>query len=155
MDSDYGLPVPMHRPIITLGEQFDSPLPFRRRLEQVTELTAENATPYQLPKEQRLSAFERLPYEVREQIYGYLGIESAEWPMCSCGFRCIMLYNYECQERAESKGMLKTNRNIRHEVLDIILQKANLSLVYPVNNKKIIYSSSHKTHHGGISSDDS
>ncbi|EAT79961.2 hypothetical protein SNOG_12663 [Parastagonospora nodorum SN15] len=43
MDTDYGLPVSMHRPFVTLDEQYDEPLSFRRRLKQVTELTAENS----------------------------------------------------------------------------------------------------------------
>jgi hypothetical protein len=80
MDTDYGLPIPMHRPYISLDAAEDTPLPFRRRLEQVTELTAENSTPYQIPKERRLSAFEKLPFEIHEQIYFYaLPCEGYHW----------------------------------------------------------------------------
>jgi hypothetical protein len=63
MDTDCELPVPMHRLFITLDQNYDSPLPFRYQLRQVTELTAENATPYSLPKERRLSRFDKLPAE--------------------------------------------------------------------------------------------
>jgi hypothetical protein len=74
IDTDYELPVPMHRLFITLDQNYDSPLLFRYRLRQVTELTAENATPYSLPKERRLSRLEKLPVELPEYIYGYLNI---------------------------------------------------------------------------------
>jgi hypothetical protein len=49
----------------------DVALPVRRH--QFTELSAENSAPYKLSKS-KLSHFERLPFEVREQIYGYLGL---------------------------------------------------------------------------------
>ncbi|KAH3915615.1 hypothetical protein HBH56_077190 [Parastagonospora nodorum] len=69
MDTDYGLPVSMHRPFVTLDEQYDEPLSFRRRLKQVTELTAENSSPYTLPKRRCLSRLEKLPSEIRRKIY--------------------------------------------------------------------------------------
>ncbi|KAF2824228.1 hypothetical protein CC86DRAFT_52253 [Ophiobolus disseminans] len=63
MDTDCNLPVPMHRPFFTPDPRYDQPLPFRKNLAQVTELTAENSTPYQLSKQRQLSGFERLPFE--------------------------------------------------------------------------------------------
>jgi hypothetical protein len=74
MDTDYGLPVPMHRPFITLDDQYDEPLPFRCRLKQVTELTAENSSQYTLPKKRCPSRLEKLPSEIRRKIYEYLHI---------------------------------------------------------------------------------
>jgi hypothetical protein len=46
MDTDYGLPIPMRRPFISLDATKDTPLPFRCHLERVTKLTAEKSTPY-------------------------------------------------------------------------------------------------------------
>jgi hypothetical protein len=139
MDTDYGLPVPMHRPFITLDEQFDSPLPFRRRLEQVTELTAENAAPYQLPKQQRLSAFERIPFEIREQIYGYLGIRSAQWLRPNC---CI-LFQHDRNQVVSTEGISGVNRNIRQEVLDIFVRKPEMCFKYPLSDRKLFYNNWH------------
>jgi hypothetical protein len=73
MDTDYGLPIPMYLPFVTLDPQFDVPLPFRRLLKQVTKLNADNSAPYQPAKSQRLSGPERLPHKIREHMYGYLG----------------------------------------------------------------------------------
>jgi hypothetical protein len=56
----------MHRPFITLDPRFDTSLPFRYQLKQIIKLTAENSTPYQLPKAPRLSRSEKLPFEARE-----------------------------------------------------------------------------------------
>jgi hypothetical protein len=46
MDTDYGLPISMRRPFISLDATKDTPLPFRCHLERVTKLTAEKSTPY-------------------------------------------------------------------------------------------------------------
>jgi hypothetical protein len=46
MVTDHDLPIPMHHTFITLDARFNGPLPVRRRLDQVTELTAENVIPY-------------------------------------------------------------------------------------------------------------
>ncbi|KAF1913223.1 hypothetical protein BDU57DRAFT_532295 [Ampelomyces quisqualis] len=71
MDTDHGLPIPIHRPFITLDTHYDSPLPFRKHLKQTTQLSAENSTPYQIPKKRRLSSSEKLPLEVRHRIYAF------------------------------------------------------------------------------------
>jgi hypothetical protein len=85
MDTDYAMPVPMHRLFITLDPRCDLPLPFRYPVKQATELTAENEIPYQLRKERRLSSFKKLPFEVQERIYSYLNIE--RWISPNLGFR--------------------------------------------------------------------
>jgi hypothetical protein len=66
MDTDCELPIPMHCPFIMLDPRFDTSLPFRYQLKQIIKLTAENSTPYQLPKAPRLSRSEKLPFEARE-----------------------------------------------------------------------------------------
>jgi hypothetical protein len=73
MDSECPLPIPMDRPYLIDDARYDTPLPFRP--DQATELTAENSSLYSLPKPFRPSMLERSPYEIREQIYGRLGIE--------------------------------------------------------------------------------
>jgi hypothetical protein len=143
MDTDYGLPVPMHRPFITLDEQSDSQLPFRRRLEQVTELTAENATPYQLPKQQRLSAFECLPYEVREQIYGYLGIIPVNRSQRNRSTTSVILYKHDRNQYICNRGMLGVNRNIRQEVLSTFVLKLEMCFEYPLSDRKVFYNNWH------------
>ena len=80
MDTEYPLPVSMHRPFITLESQHDTLLPFRRGLKQVTEIIAENSAPYSLPKPQHLSRFESLPTEIRMRMYTFLGVEQSMRP---------------------------------------------------------------------------
>jgi len=153
MDTDYGLPVPMHRSIISMDPRYDEPLPFRRCLKQVTELTAENATPYQLPKKFQLSGFERIPYEIREQIYGYLGISSGGRPL---DYPCVVMgmmssdYNYRwvrsyirCFPPHYESGVLGVNSKIRREVLDILFCKIVAVVRYPLSNRKMFYDNWH------------
>jgi hypothetical protein len=131
MDTDYGLPIPMYRPFIMVDPRFDSPLPFRCCLNQVTELTAENSTPYQLSKEQRLSKLEKLPFEVREQVYHYTINQSqacfwSEWHVVDvkrplghtlhCGGRIVFcnrlsvfsLYNRQCKPSLRANFRIQT-----------------------------------------------
>lgn len=61
MDTEYGLPIPMYRPFISPDASYDSPRPCRKDLKQVTELNAEDSTPYEVPKDRQLSAFDNCP----------------------------------------------------------------------------------------------
>jgi hypothetical protein len=65
IDTDCGLTILIHRPFITLDEHYDLPLPFRKQLKQVTELSAENSTLNPPPKERKISGFEKLPLEIQ------------------------------------------------------------------------------------------
>jgi hypothetical protein len=152
MDTDYELPIPMHRPFITLDSQFDTPLPFRSRLKQVTQLTAENSTPYQLPKERRLSRFEELPFEVREQVYNntisqsyafsrseYLvDIKYALGHTVHCEWHAPVFNNFD-----SIQGLLRVNRSLRQEVLDVLLDKTVASFSHPLRDKKMFYDNWH------------
>lgn len=130
MDTDYDLPVPMHRPVIMLNAQYDEPLPFRRSLNQVTELNAENSTPYTLPKNRPLSRLESLPTEIRGRIYGYLGIPPKElFHNPSGNSKGLYLVEYFEYERPwyshtwafnERRILLRLNRKVRSEVLDLL-----------------------------------
>ncbi|KAF2035178.1 hypothetical protein EK21DRAFT_107303 [Setomelanomma holmii] len=154
MDTEYGLPVPMHRPFVTLDSQFDAQLPFRRRLKQVTELTAENAIPYELPKPRISSRLERLPYEVRERIYGYLDIVcyktfhvenesfdnkdnlSGPWKR---RFMHFLFYSYETAKFGSNpditmpdKDLFGVNRSLRDEVLEIVYRNIVVAFPFPL-----------------------
>ena len=65
MDTDYGLPIPMHRAWAHADPAQDNLLPFRHQLDQVTELTAENSTPYRISEPEPHSKLESLPLDVR------------------------------------------------------------------------------------------
>jgi hypothetical protein len=121
MDTDYELPIPMHRPLITLDSGFDTPLPFRYRLKQVTQLTAESSTPYQLPKERRLSRFEKLPFEVREQVYNHTISQSCAFSRSEhlVDIKCALGHTLHCEWHApvfhnfdSIQGLLGVNRSL-------------------------------------------
>jgi hypothetical protein len=149
MNTDHPFPVPMHRPSITLDSQYDKPLPFRRTLEQVTELNAETAIPYKMPAERRLSNFERLPFEIRQRIYNYLGYSLAnmthDWQKRAEDYRprpffyrgwAISDNVFDILGEFE-KNMLYLNRNLRDEALDIVFRHAEAKLDYCLSEKRI------------------
>jgi hypothetical protein len=153
MDKDYELPIPMHRSFITLDPRFDTPLPFRHRLKQVTKLTTENSTPYQVSKARRLSRFEQLPFEVREQIYHHifslsgplLGPQRPPMDMkrplghtLHCAWDVSLWYNFDPLHE-----MFRVNRNLRQELLDILFEKTAVSFDYPLSDRRIFYDNWH------------
>lgn len=154
MDTDHGLPIPMHRPFITLDDQYDEPLSFRRRLEQVTELTAESSSPYTLPKKRCLSRLEKLQFEIREQICCYVNIypyKSFEHWLLKTGLISIQSHQtpwfndpYCCFD--DEVGLYRTNRNLRQELLEISLLNRAVSFQHPLNAKKLFYNNRNRNH---------
>lgn len=153
MDTDYGLPIPTHRPFITLDDQYDEPLPFRR-LEQVTELTAENSSPYTLPKKRCLSRLEQLPLEIREQIYGYVAVYpyelSVHWPLykgpISISSHQTPWFDATYCGPDENSGLYRANRNLRQELLKISLLNRDISFQHPLSAKKLFYNNWNPNH---------
>ncbi|KAJ4363058.1 hypothetical protein N0V83_010176 [Neocucurbitaria cava] len=145
MDTEFPLPVPMHRPFITLDPQYDEPLPFRRALKKVTELNAENAIPYKLPKSRPMSRLELLPLEIRQRIYAYVGFDPRYWRYegieyeswrgsftnyisCACSTRrsCLstrswLERDWKIRSRYEI-NLLHINHGLRAEFLDLMLR---------------------------------
>jgi hypothetical protein len=155
MDTDYGLPIPMHRLSISLDATKDRPLPFHRRLEQVTKLTAENTTPYQLPKERRLSAVEKLPFEIRERIYSYVPpcIETYRWYSLLYGPNETKLWDHQStwyhdsyNDRLYDLGLYAVSRGIRSELLDTWFRSRVVRFQHPVSNKKLFYNNWSRVH---------
>jgi hypothetical protein len=144
MDTDYCFLVPMHCPLITFNSQYDPPLPVRRLLKQVAELNAENAAPYQLPKTQRLSGFERLPYEIGERIYDHLDlVESLSAKMdprtmvrISSSNHQRPWFNHDVYYYKLCLGLLGANRNLQEELLDVHFRKMVVKFGYPLSGKK-------------------
>jgi hypothetical protein len=145
MDTDYDLPVPMHRPFIHATSQYDSPLPFRRELEQVTELTAENSAPYTpKPPPKPRSTFESLPYEIRQVIWGHLGIENNARVLerrddfiegnvpTSSNYRFshtpARQSDWTDCDRDTVRSVTSLCTSLRHEVLDILFDGARLAV---------------------------
>jgi hypothetical protein len=146
METDHPLPVPMHRPYITLNPQHDTPLPFRRVLGQVTELTAENSTPYKPLTKHELSTFERLPLEIRERIYMYLGIYSCHSSLGQMVgprdveiLRCDRPWQFKCRRDNENADpvCLYINHSIREEVLDVLFGKVTAEFHFYLSDRKI------------------
>jgi hypothetical protein len=162
MDTDYGLPIPMYRPFIMVDPRFDSPLPFRCCLNQVTELTAENSTPYQLPKEQRLSRLEKLPFEVREQVYHYTINQSqacfwSEWHVVDvkrplghtlhCGGRIVFcnrlsvfsLYNRQCKPSLRANFRIQTTMFLSRQLKNMSIVMVMLQRRRQAQRKRTTY----------------
>jgi hypothetical protein len=147
MDTDHELPAPMHRPFITLDSQYDAPLSFRRSLDQISELNAENCMPYTLPKERRLSGFERLPLEIRRRVYDYLGIliwapngtNMTVFRSIPCS---ITFFDYnrpwlsDNEQILDLRGVLGLTCSIRKEVLDTLFCIASARFNHHLSNRK-------------------
>lgn len=162
METDYDLPVPTHRPFITLEARYDAPLPFRRELKQVTELTAENSTPYMLPRKYEPSQFELLPYIVRERVYMYLGVSSKEEldvPVDDPGdcddspdyfffstHRTRMKSPVVPSRKYFEPSILYLNRSTRAETLDILFRKVDVRFAHHLSNGKIFWSNAIRYH---------
>lgn len=155
MDTDYGLPIPMHRPFIDMTADFDTLLPFRKSLKQVTEISAENSMPYQLPtpRTHRSSKLEKLPLEIRHTVYGLFD------DLWRCQPRSTIkrfdFRDYDCiwplslrRDNAESFGgggsLLCVSRQIRAEIIDLMLRDAEVEFRHPLSNKKIFRNNWHK-----------
>jgi hypothetical protein len=148
METDCPLPIPMHRPYITLDSRHDRPLPFRRALGKVTELTAENSTPYKLPTKHELSAFEGLPFEIRERIYMYLGLETNDKNGSRLvGSRHVKFFRDDRPWRSRFPEINKDvdpvclyiSRSIRKEVLDLLFGKVIVSFHFYLSDRKIYF----------------
>jgi hypothetical protein len=151
MDTDYELPIPIHRLFITLDAKHDSPLPFRRHLNQVTKLSAETATPYLLPKERSLSRFENLPVELREHVYSYLGIytTASTWDARDPTDTMTSLLSsdsFDWQNLEAVYGLLSSNRSLRREILNILNSKAVVTFKYTLSDKRIFYDNWHNVY---------
>lgn len=160
MDTEFPLPVPMHRPFITLDPQYDEPLPFRRALKKVTELNAENAIPYKLPKSRPMSRLELLPFEIRQRIYAYVGFDPRYWRyedysyersyefwrqqfteyiVCACSTQrrdiAYSFGNWDLLEVvANVLSLLHVNRGFRAQLLDLMLHGQTVKFKhYPRN----------------------
>jgi hypothetical protein len=146
MDTDYPLPIPIHRPYLIEDTRYDKPLPFRHHLKQVTKLTAENSTPYSLPKISQLSLFEQLPYDVREHIYDIFGAEfenDEEYDRPCTRYDERLWYR---QFPSLDGSILSFNHNIRTEVLNIMSRRhANspIRLDFHLSDRKIFFNNMH------------
>ncbi|KAH7382733.1 hypothetical protein DE146DRAFT_240277 [Phaeosphaeria sp. MPI-PUGE-AT-0046c] len=150
METDYGLPIAMHRPFIDLSSGHDSPLPSRKSLSQVTEVNEENSMPYQLPKDHRVSRFEQLPLEIRQFIYGMCNksliqptsaSEYLEFPNYDCKWPCI----YLGPDDGELK-LMRVSRQIRAEMLGMMLRDMSVKFRYPLSDRKIYRNSFHSVY---------
>lgn len=148
MDTDYGLPIVMHRPFIGLNPDYDTPLPFRKDLGQVTELNAENSTPYQLPKARQVSKFERLPLEVRVKIYEYCEYcnesdannHNSFWFFHHYDGWKDRLFRYKSGPgHPHRHNLLYVSRQIQEELWDHTLREATVEFHHPLSDRKIFW----------------
>jgi hypothetical protein len=107
-------------------------------------LSAKNSAPYQLPKQQRLSGLERLPFEVRERIYSYLGISSGEWSNGKSAIPREANFIWQTQTWAHwgsdfEHSLLGVSHTLRAEVLDILFFKVVAVFRYALSERKIFY----------------
>lgn len=155
MNTDYDLPIPMHRPFIDLTAYFDTPLPFRKSLKQVTEVSVEKSMPYHLssPNAHRSSRLEQLPLEIRRIIYGLFNDLRRTLPGSSP--KRFDFRDYECtwplslrRDNAETfrggGSLLCVSRQIRADILDLMLRDAVVEFRHPLSEKKIFRNNWHK-----------
>ena len=160
MDTDYPLPAPMHRPFLALDPQYDALLPCRRSLKQAIELNAENSIPYQLPRARPLSRLELLPFEIRERIYGYLGVifggyhtgTSLAIPDCSksiefCSYDAAWHMFTPTTQWIFEYSILYLNHQIRAEVLDLLFRGMSVTFKYHLSDRKIFSNNWHACTH--------
>ncbi|CAO2652824.1 Nn.00g022350.m01.CDS01 [Neocucurbitaria sp. VM-36] len=132
-----------------MDPQYDTSLPFRRALKQVTELNAEISAPYELPKACFLSRLEQLPFEIREQIYGYLGYTSQfrnphkhvsyEWPTCyfSWAFGAsYLMTSITNEDNYVERSMLQLNHNFLADLLELTLSGINVNFSHHLSGKR-------------------
>jgi hypothetical protein len=163
MDSEHPpLPIPMHRPILIEDARYDTLLPFRRDLTHVNKRMLEYEAPYSLLQVFRLSMLERLPTEIRMRVYVFLGIDAFVSP-CNhdeshqSHSPLLLRHTHYCLPLSEQlfageanilleTNILRVNRNIRAEVLDIMSRRYIMQFDYHLSNKKTYYNNwqSHK-----------
>ena len=157
MDTDYDLPIPTHRSCVRDDPQHDKPLPFRYQLQKVTGLTAENSTPFTLPKQR--SQLESIPVELRRMIWGFLGLEGNNKPLQS-GFGSTdwygpastneLFYGHDSawhpdfttsdgNEVLVFRKAMAINKNIRSELLDILFEGARVRIRHHLSDRKIFF----------------
>ncbi|KAF9693941.1 hypothetical protein EKO04_007755 [Ascochyta lentis] len=144
----------MHRTLFIADPQPETLLPFRRMLNQTTELTAENSTPYSLPKP--VSRLESTPFDVRRIIWWHLGLKSKtptltfalpnDWVGPLSTDEVIYPHNERwypfgigLYQREDFKRVISLNTNLRDEVLDMLSRCARVRILHHLSKRKIFY----------------
>lgn len=135
----------------------DVPLPFRYKLDQVIELTAETSTPYTLPKPR--SRLEALPLDVRLIIWQRVGFNFKQVPLQltdtnnrfdSPGTNLTFEWHHypwhpTCHAEISPRddhilvGIMAVNTSIRAELLDLLLRNARAAIQYRLSNRRILF----------------
>lgn len=143
MDTECGLPIPIHRTIAYAGPQQVIPLPLRHNLDQITEISTENSAPYTSPTP--LSRLEILPFEIRLMIWSYLevvsmtkALEQESWSgWSSPKYTNDTLYAHDNSwyPWAVVRKILSLNTNIRGELLHLMSKGAGERILHHLSSR--------------------
>jgi hypothetical protein len=104
------------------------------------QLSAENSTPYKLPKERPISGFEKLPLEILHRIYDLSGGVSVrdiriqyvlgQW----CG---DSQHEDTYEDYRNGHGLQLVSRQVRADVMAVVFSGVTVILIYPLSGWNI------------------